>query len=184
MKNYNLAVVGATGNVGREILNILEQRSFPIKKIHALASKKSEGTKISYVNDKEITVEDLDKFNFKSVVIVLSSPGSNVSKKFVPISTKARSIVIDNNSTDNTKDFIRSKLYNIKFIESNINLGFSKANNQAVKSAKGEYLFFLNPDTVIPENLFDSFFRGENDLNNLGIYRDEALKIFDKTGWK
>ena len=60
MKNYNLAVVGATGNVGREILNILEQRSFPIKKIHALASKKSEGTKLSYGNDKEITVEDLE----------------------------------------------------------------------------------------------------------------------------
>lgn len=98
MKNYNLAVVGATGNVGREILNILEQRSFPIKKIHALASKKSEGTKLSYGNDKEITVEDLDKFNFKSVDIVLSSPGSNVSKKFVPIATKAGSIVIDNTS--------------------------------------------------------------------------------------
>jgi GT2 family glycosyltransferase len=78
-------------------------------------------------------------------------------------------IVIDNNSTDNTKDFIRSKGYNIKFIESKINLGFSKANNQAVKLAKGEYLFFLNPDTVIPENLFDPFFKGENNLNNMGI---------------
>ena len=78
-------------------------------------------------------------------------------------------IVIDNNSTDNTKDFIRSKGYNITFIESKINLGFSKANNQAVKSAKGEYLFFLNPDTVIPENLFDPFFKGQNDLNNMGI---------------
>lgn len=98
MKNYNLAVVGATGNVGREILNILEQRSFPIRKIHALASKKSEGTKLSYGDDKEITVEDLDKFDFKSVDIVLSSPGSNVSKKFVPLATKAGSIVIDNTS--------------------------------------------------------------------------------------
>ena len=98
MKNYNLAVVGATGNVGREILNILEQRSFPIKKIHAIASKKSEGIKLSYGDDKEITVEDIDNFNFKSVDIVLSSPGSNVSKKFVPIATKAGSIVIDNTS--------------------------------------------------------------------------------------
>ena len=48
MKNYNLAVVGATGNVGREILNILDQRSFPIKNLHALASNKSEGTKLTY----------------------------------------------------------------------------------------------------------------------------------------
>ena len=80
MKNYNLAVVGATGNVGREILNILDQRSFPIKNLHALASNKSEGTKLTYGDDKEITVEDLDKFNFKNTDIVLSSPGSIVSK--------------------------------------------------------------------------------------------------------
>ena len=88
-------------------------------------------------------------------------------------------IVIDNNSTDNTKDFIRSKGYNIKFIESKINLGFSKANNQAVKLAKGEYLFFLNPDTVIPENLFDPFFKGENDLNNMGIL---GFRMIDAKG--
>ena len=98
MKNYNLAVVGATGNVGREILNILDQRSFPIKKLYALASKKSEGTKLTYGDDKEIAVEDLDKFNFKNIDIVLSSPGSDVSKKFVPVATKAGSIVIDNTS--------------------------------------------------------------------------------------
>ena len=98
MKNYNLAVVGATGNVGREILNILDQRRFPIKNLHALASNKSEGTKLTYGDDKEITVEDLDKFNFKNIDIVLSSPGSIVSKKFVPKATKAGSIVIDNTS--------------------------------------------------------------------------------------
>ena len=98
MKNYNLAVVGATGNVGREILNILYQRSFPIKNLHALASNKSEGMKLTYGDDKEITVEDLDKFNFKNTDIVLSSPGSIVSKKFVPKATKAGSIVIDNTS--------------------------------------------------------------------------------------
>ena len=98
MKNYNLAVVGATGNVGREILNILDQRDFPIKNLHALASNKSEGTRLTYGDDKEITVEDLDKFNFKNTDIVLSSPGSIVSKKFVPKATKAGSIVIDNTS--------------------------------------------------------------------------------------
>ena len=98
MKNYNLAIVGATGNVGREILNILDQRSFPVKELHALASKKSEGTKLTYGDDKEIIVEDLEKFNFKNTDIVLSSPGSNVSKKFVPMATKAGSVVIDNTS--------------------------------------------------------------------------------------
>ena len=98
MKNYNLAVVGATGNVGREILNILDQRSFPIKNLHALASNKSEGTKLIYGDDREITVEDLDRFNFKNTDIVLSSPGSIVSKKFVPKAIKAGAIVIDNTS--------------------------------------------------------------------------------------
>ena len=58
-----------------------------------------------------------------------------------------------------------------------INLGFSKANNQAVKSAKGEHL--LNPDTVIPENLFDPFFKGENDLNNMGIL---GFRMIDAKG--
>ena len=79
-------------------MNILDQRSFPIKNLHALASNKSEGTKLTYGDDKEITVEDLDKFNFKNTDIVLSSPGSIVSKKFVPKATKAGSIVIDNTS--------------------------------------------------------------------------------------
>ena len=82
MKKYNIAVVGATGNVGREILNILDFRSFPINKIFALASEKSEGTKINYGNDKEIAVSDLEKFSFEEIDIVLSSAGSKISKKF------------------------------------------------------------------------------------------------------
>jgi len=98
MKNYNLAVVGATGNVGREILQILAQRNFPINKLHALASNKSEGTKLMYGDDKEITVEALERFDFKDIDIVLSSPGSQVSKKFVPVATKAGAIVVDNTS--------------------------------------------------------------------------------------
>ena len=85
MKNYNIAVVGATGNVGREILNILDSRNFPMNKLYAIASTKSEGTKLSYGNDKEIEVESLDKFNFKEVDLVLSSPGSKISKQFVLI---------------------------------------------------------------------------------------------------
>ena len=98
MKNYNIAVVGATGNVGREILNILDSRNFPIDKLYAIASTKSEGTKLSYGNDKEIEVKSLDKFDFKEVDIVLSSPGSKISKQFVPKATKMGAIVIDNTS--------------------------------------------------------------------------------------
>ena len=70
MKKYNIAIIGATGNVGREILNILEFRKFPINKIFALASSRSEGTKINYGDDKDIVVSDLEKFNFKDIDIV------------------------------------------------------------------------------------------------------------------
>ena len=98
MKKYNVAVVGATGNVGREILNILDDRDFPINKIYAVASSKSEGLKISYGNEKEIEVQSLDTFNFKETELVLSSPGSKVSEKFVPKATRDGAIVIDNTS--------------------------------------------------------------------------------------
>ncbi len=98
MKKFNIAIVGATGNVGREILNILDSRKFPVNKIYALASSKSEGIKISYGNDNELTVQSLDKFKFKDIDLVLSSPGSKVSEKFVPKATKEGAIVIDNTS--------------------------------------------------------------------------------------
>ena len=98
MKKYNVAVVGATGNVGREILNIVDERKFPVKKLFAVASSKSEGTKISYGNDKEIEVQSLDKFKFEGIDFVLSSPGSKISAKFVPNAIKEGAIVIDNTS--------------------------------------------------------------------------------------
>ncbi len=97
MKKFNIAIVGATGNVGREILKILFQRNFPINKIELVASKKSEGIKISF-GKKFLKVKSLDSFNFKNIDIVLSSSGSKVSKEFVPKATKSGSVVIDNTS--------------------------------------------------------------------------------------
>ena len=98
MKKYNLAIIGATGNVGREILNILNQREFPIKNITALASSKSEGQIVSYGNDKEIKIKSLETFDFKDIDIVLSSAGSSISEKYAPKAAKAGAIVIDNTS--------------------------------------------------------------------------------------
>ena len=98
MKKYNVAVVGATGNVGREILNILDFRNFPVNKVFALASSKSEGLKVIYGNDKEIEVSNLEKFDFKTTDIVLSSAGSKVSEKFSKKAIKNGSIIIDNTS--------------------------------------------------------------------------------------
>ncbi len=93
---YNVAVVGATGNVGREILNILSERNFPIGDIYGVASDKSKGKEISF-GDKIIKVESLRTFDFSKVDICLFSPGSEVSKEYAPIAAK-HAVVIDNTS--------------------------------------------------------------------------------------
>lgn len=95
--SYRVAVVGATGNVGHEILNILHERKFPVKDVVALASSRSAGKEISF-GDNDIKVQDLAKFDFKGVDIVLSSPGAKVSAEFSPIAAKAGAVVIDNTS--------------------------------------------------------------------------------------
>ena len=77
-------------------------------------------------------------------------------------------IVIDNNSNDQTAEFLKSRHENLIIIENEINLGFSKANNKASKLAKGDYLFFLNPDTIVPENIFEIFLKEHTKYK--GIY--------------
>jgi aspartate-semialdehyde dehydrogenase len=95
---FNLAVVGATGNVGREFLTILAERDFPADDVVALASSGSIGREVSFGDDDVLKVQALDTFNFKGIDIVLSSPGSKVSAAFAPRATKAGAIVIDNTS--------------------------------------------------------------------------------------
>ncbi len=95
---YKVAVVGATGNVGREMLNVLKERNFPVSEVYALASSRSAGKEISFGEDDTIKVQDLGKFNFKGVDIVLSSAGSAISKEFAPGAAKAGAVVIDNTS--------------------------------------------------------------------------------------
>jgi aspartate-semialdehyde dehydrogenase len=95
--SYTVAVVGATGNVGREMLNTLEERKFPIKEIHAIASARSAGQTAAF-GDQDLKVQALDNFDFKGVDIVLSSPGSKVSAEFAPKAAKAGAVVIDNTS--------------------------------------------------------------------------------------
>jgi aspartate-semialdehyde dehydrogenase len=97
MKKFNIAVVGATGNVGREIIRILEERDFPVGELYAIASNRSKGKDIAFGNDKVI-VEDIEKFDFSKADIGLFSPGSSVSKKYAPIAAKAGCVVIDNTS--------------------------------------------------------------------------------------
>ncbi len=95
---YKVAVVGATGAVGREILNTLAEREFPADDVVALASERSVGTRISFGENDELQVQDLAGFDFKGSEIVLSSPGAKVSAEHSPRAAKAGAVVIDNTS--------------------------------------------------------------------------------------
>ncbi|MGB7035987.1 MAG: aspartate-semialdehyde dehydrogenase, partial [Xanthobacteraceae bacterium] len=94
---YNVAVVGATGNVGREMLNILDERSFPADEIVALASRRSQGTEVSF-GDRTLKVKALEHYDFSGVDICLMSAGSAVSKEWSPKIAAAGAVVIDNSS--------------------------------------------------------------------------------------
>ena len=94
---YRVAVVGATGNVGREMLNILEEVQFPIDKIHAIASRKSIGVEVSF-GEKIIKCQDVEQFDFSTVDVVLMSVSGAFSKEWSPKIGAAGPIVIDNSS--------------------------------------------------------------------------------------
>jgi aspartate-semialdehyde dehydrogenase len=87
MQGYKVAVVGATGAVGREMMKIVEQRNFPVREIRLVASERSKG-KVLKFRGEDIKVEDLSEFSFKGIDFVLSSPGASVSKEYVPRNTK------------------------------------------------------------------------------------------------
>ncbi|TVP98377.1 MAG: aspartate-semialdehyde dehydrogenase [Roseinatronobacter sp.] len=94
---YKIVVVGATGNVGREMLNILAEREFPVDEIAALASRRSMGTEVSF-GDKTLKCQDLDQFDFTGWDIALFAIGSDATKKYAPIAAKTGCVVIDNSS--------------------------------------------------------------------------------------
>jgi aspartate-semialdehyde dehydrogenase len=94
---FRVAIVGATGNVGREMLNILEERGFPADEVIPLASRKSLGSEVSY-GDRTLKTKVLDNFDFSDVDICLMSAGGTVSKEWSPKIAKQGCVVIDNSS--------------------------------------------------------------------------------------
>ncbi len=94
---YRVAVVGATGNVGREMMNVLADRKFPLDEIHAIASRRSLGTAVSFA-DRTLKCQDLEQFDFSKVDICLMSAGSAVSKEWSPRIGAKGCVVIDNSS--------------------------------------------------------------------------------------
>lgn len=98
MRQFDVAVVGATGAVGQAILSILEERNFPIRKLHLLASERSAG-KIVAFKDEALVVQDLASFDFSSAQIALFSAGGAISTEFAPQAAREHCLVIDNTSS-------------------------------------------------------------------------------------
>src|SRR5213078_3106596 len=94
---YKVAVVGATGNVGREMLNILAEREFPVDEMIAVASRRSQGVECSF-GDRTLKAKALDFCDFSDVDICLMSAGSSVSKEWSPKIAAQGAVVIDNSS--------------------------------------------------------------------------------------
>jgi len=105
MKKYKVAVVGATGLVGREFIKVLEQRNFPMSSIRLLASDRSIGKRLS-VSDKEIEVKETVPESFKGIDIALFSAGAEISHYFSPIAAQSGAVVIDNSSAFRTVDSV------------------------------------------------------------------------------
>ncbi len=97
MKEYNIAIAGATGAVGKVFLSILQERKFPIKNISLLASSRSAGKKINFF-DQEVEIKELKKDSFKNIDIALFSAGAARSKEFAPHAVDSGAVVIDNSS--------------------------------------------------------------------------------------
>lgn len=95
--NYNVAIVGATGAVGQEMVQILEERNFPVGELRLIASEKSQGVDLEFKGTK-VRVQKLDENSFKDIQIALFSAGASRSREFAPKAVKAGAIVVDNSS--------------------------------------------------------------------------------------
>lgn len=95
--SYNVAVVGATGNVGREMMNILSEREFPVNEVYAIASRRSLGVEVSF-GDKTLKCHDLEQFDFSKCDFALMSAGGDISREWGPKIGATGCIVIDNSS--------------------------------------------------------------------------------------
>jgi aspartate-semialdehyde dehydrogenase len=97
MKKYNLAILGATGAVGQEMLKVLEERNFPVNELKLLASKRSAGTFMEF-KGKKYEIEEAKETSFENIHVVLCAAENDISKKLSPAAVKAGAVVIDNSS--------------------------------------------------------------------------------------
>lgn len=122
MKKYNVAILGATGAVGQEMLKVLEERNFPIDNLKLLASKRSAGTIVEY-NGKKYIIEEATENSFENVDVVLCAAENDISEKLSPAAVKAGAVVVDNSSAFRMDD--------------NVPLVVPEVNAEDVKKHKG-----------------------------------------------
>ncbi len=129
-KKYNVAVVGATGAVGKTMLEILEERQFPVKNLYPLASERSAGEVIDF-NKKQVTVGNLAEFDFKKADIALFSAGGMISEHYAPKAASAKCVVVDNTS------YFRN--------EEDVPLVVTEVNPEAIEDYRNTYII-ANPN--------------------------------------
>jgi len=131
MKKFKVAIAGATGAVGREMMKVLEEREFPVSELLPLASERSEGQTLEF-RGEEVTVRRLKPDSFAGVDIALFSPGASVSREFAPHAARAGAVVIDNSSAFRMDD--------------DVPLVVPEVNPQAVKQALAGRRIIANPN--------------------------------------
>ncbi|MEG0274810.1 aspartate-semialdehyde dehydrogenase [Amedibacillus sp. YH-ame10] len=122
MKTYNVAILGATGAVGQEMIKILMERNFPIKELHLLASARSAGKKLN-IAGKEYTVEETTENSFDGMDIVLGAAENDIAEKYLPIAASKGAVVVDNSSAYR--------------LDNNVPLIIPEVNPEAVKDHHG-----------------------------------------------
>lgn len=122
MKTYNVAILGATGAVGQEMIKILLERNFPINELHLLASARSAGKKMM-ISDTEYTIEETKETSFEGMDIVLGAAENDIAEKYLPFAVQAGAIVVDNSSAYRMQD--------------DVPLIIPEVNPEAVKHHKG-----------------------------------------------
>src|SRR6184192_656954 len=105
MKKYHVAIVGATGAVGQELLRVLERRNFPVASLRPISSARSAGKSVRF-RDESVPVQQLDEDSFEKIDITFFSAGGEISRKYVPIACQADAIVIDNSSAFRMDDHV------------------------------------------------------------------------------
>src|SRR6201987_6113120 len=97
MKGYHIAVVGATGAVGQELLRVLERRNFPVASLRPISSARSAGKSVQF-RGEPVSVQQLSEHSFEKIDVAFFSAGGEISRKYVPIACQADAIAIDNSS--------------------------------------------------------------------------------------